>query len=107
MKRILASLLILLWPLAFAPKAFATRGGSPDSRLKPLTLKGTGWVSDTEYLLGQSSEDDQDRETSENAGLKSVAPSLSIRSNTPKKGSPVKAHFRQPSRAANSARPTR
>ena len=42
MKRVLASLLILLWPLAFTPKAFATRGGSPDSRLKPLTLKGAG-----------------------------------------------------------------
>ena len=107
MKRVLASLLILLWPLAFAPKAFATRGGSPDSRLKPLTLKGTGWVSDTDYLLNQSSGDDQDRETSENAGQKSVTPSPSVRNNTPKKGSPVKAHVRQPSRAANSARPTR
>ena len=107
MKRVLASLLVLLWPLAFAPKAFATRGGSPDSRLKPLTLKGAGWVSDTEYLLNQSSEDDQDRETSENAGQKSVAPSLSVRNNTAKKDSHVKAHVRQPSRAANSARPTR
>ena len=107
MKRILASLLILLWPLAFAPKAFATRGGSPDSRLKPLTLKGAGWVSDTEYLLNQSSEDDRDRETSENARQKSVTPSPSVRSDTPKKDSHVKAHVRQPSRAANSARPTR
>src|SRR5436190_18609672 len=106
MKRMLASLLILLWPLAFAPKAFATRGGSPDSRLKPLTLKGTGWVSDTEYLLGQSSEDDQDRETSENAGQKGVTHSPSVRSDTAKKDSHAKAHVRQPSRAANSARPT-
>ena len=107
MKRVLASLLILLWPLAFAPKAFATRGGSPDSRLKPLTLKGAGWVSDTDYLLNQSSEDDQNTETSENAGQKSVAHSLSVRNNTPKKDTHAKAHVRQPSRAANSATPTR
>ena len=65
MKRVLASLLVLLWPLAFAPKAFATRGGNPDSRLKPLTLKGTGWVSDTEYLLSQNS-GDRDTDTAEN-----------------------------------------
>jgi len=65
MKRVLASLLILLWPLAFAPKAFATRGGSPDSRLKPLTLKGAGWVSDTEYLLSQNSGDDRATDTPE------------------------------------------
>src|SRR5947207_13134114 len=103
MKRVLASLLILLWPLAFAPKALATRGGSPDSRLKPLTRKGAGWVSDTDYLLNQSSEDDQDTETSENAGQKSLANSLPVSNNTPKKDSHVKAHVRQPSRAANSA----
>ena len=107
MKRVLASLLILLWPLAFTPKAFATRGGSPDSRLKPLTLKGTGWVSDTEYLLSQNSGDDRDTETPENAGQKSFAPSPSVRNNTPKKSNHVKAHVRQPSRAANSATPTR
>src|SRR5438034_4920497 len=106
MKRVLASLLILLWPLAFTPKAFATRGGSPDSRLKPLTLKGAGWVSDTDYLLNQSSEDDQDTETSEIAGQKRLANSLPVSNNTPKKDGTVKAHVRTPSPPVTPARQT-
>ena len=93
MKRVLASLLILLWPLAFAPKAFATRGGSPDSRLKPLTLKGTGWVSDTEYLLSQNSGDDRATYTAEK---KPAAHPVHVRDNTTKKSSHVRTHGQQP-----------
>jgi hypothetical protein len=107
MKRILASLLILLWPLVFASKASATTGGNPDSRLKPLTLKTGGWVSDTDYLLNQSSEDDRDMETSEQAQQGGPQHPAPVQAHTSKESKHAKAHVRQPSRAANSARPTR
>src|SRR5947199_2068285 len=97
MKRVLASLLILLWPLAFAPKAFATRGGSPDSRLKPLTLKGAGWVSDTEYLLSQNSQADGDTDTAEN---KPAEHPVHVRDNATKKNSHVRAAGHQTSENA-------
>ena len=72
-----------------APKAFATRGGSPDSRLKPLTLKGTGWVSDTEYLLSQNS-GDRDTDTPEE---KPTEQPVNVRDYaTKKKSNQVKAH---------------
>ena len=89
MKRVLASPLILLWPLAFAPKAFATRGGSPDSRLKPLTLKGTGWVSDTEYLLSQNSGDDRATYTAEK---KPAAHPVHVRNQATTKATPQDSH---------------
>ncbi len=93
MKRVLASLLILLWPLAFTPKAFATRGGSPDSRLKPLTLKGAGWVSDTDYLLSQNSGDDRDTEIAEK---KPAGHPVGVRDYTTKKSSQVKSNSHGP-----------
>ena len=93
MKRVLASLLILLWPLAFAPKAFATRGANPDSRLKPLTLQGTGWVSDTEYLLSQNSGDDGDTDTAEK---KPAERPVHVRDYTTKKSSQVRTQGQQP-----------
>ena|SRR2546427_5759265 len=104
MKRILASLLILLWPLAFAPKAFATRGGSPDSRLKPLTLQGTGWVSDTEYLLSQNSGDDRDTEIAEK---KPTEHPVRVRDNATKKSSHVSTHEQQPRGTSQTAKKSR
>ena len=100
MKRILASLLIVLWPLAFAPKAFATRGGSPDSRLKPLTLKGAGWVSDTEYLLSQNS-GDRDTDTAEN---KPAEHPVHVRDYTTKKSSHVRAPLHNTSDSVSNTR---
>ena len=101
MKRVLASLLVLLWPLAFAPKAFATRGGSPDSRLKPLTLKGAGWVSDTEYLLSQNSGDDRATYTEEK---KPAAHPVHVRYYTTKKSSQVRTHGQQPRGTSQTAK---
>src|SRR5437667_5519419 len=63
MKRIVASLLFLVWPLAFAAQAFGTTGASPNPRLKPLALPGPRWVSDIEYLLNQNSADDRATDT--------------------------------------------
>jgi hypothetical protein len=89
MKRILASLLILLGPMAFAPKASATTGASLDPRPKPLTFQGAPWVSDIDYLLSQDSGDSDATKTAENA---STPPPVHVRRNATKKSTHVRAH---------------
>jgi len=89
MKRIVASLLFLVWPLAFAAQAFGTTGASPNPRLKPLTLPGPRWVSDIEYLLNQNSADDRATDTAEK---KPAAHPVHVRLNAAKRSRHLKGH---------------
>jgi len=92
LKRIVASLLFLVWPLAFATQVFGTTGASPNPRLKPLTLPGPRWVSDIEYLLNQNSSDDRATDTAEK---KPAAHPVHVRDYATKRGSHVKVQSRQ------------
>jgi hypothetical protein len=89
MKRIVASLLILLGPLVVAPRASATTGGSPTPRLKPLALDRTRWVSDIEYLISQNAADDR---ATDAAAKKPAERTIRVRDNAGKKSSHMRAH---------------